>query len=181
MAGEPLLVLQENFRWMNYEYDLCTPCAGSRRHTADHSSARRTHNRLSAIESRTACVTVRVDPRSRAHVPVCRIIRQWTFFDITDHYVVQHFNQFVTGAVECHGSWPAQFSLTANGVLVARVEKQFFSWTDTYRVRISPHTDCLLFLGIACAIDRIHHEVQDEHRRREASRHRHHHHHRDRR
>ena len=86
--------------------------------------------------------------------------------------MIQHHNHFVHGQVTCYGSWPAQFSLTANGVLVCRVEKQIFSLTDKYHVHISPNTDCLLFLGIACAIDRIHHEVEDERQRRERRRHR---------
>ena len=112
----------------------------------------------------------RVDPRSGARVPVCRIIRQWTLFNPVDQYVIQHFNHFLTGHVECYGSWPAQFTLTANGAVVCRVEKQLFSFTDKYRVHIAPHTDCLLFVGIACAIDRIHHEVEDERARRESRR-----------
>ena len=131
MAGEPLLILQENFRWMNYEYDL-----------------------------------YRVDPRSGARVPVCRIVRQWTLFRITDQYEITHFNHFVTGHVVCQGRWPNQFSLAANGVLAARVDKQLFSLTDKYHVHVSSNTDVLLFLGIACAIDRIHHEVEDERERR---------------
>ena len=131
MAGEPLMVLQENFRWMNYEYDL-----------------------------------FRVDPRTRMHVPVCRIVRKWTLFAITDQYEITHFNHFLTGHVLCQGRWPNQFALAANGVLSARVDKQLFSFTDKYHVHISPNTDVLLFLGIACAIDRIHHEVEDERERR---------------
>jgi len=45
-----------------------------------------------------------------------------------------------------------------------------FSFTDTYHVQITAHADVLLFIGIACAIDRIHHEVEDERRRRESQR-----------
>jgi len=130
MAGEPLLAMQENFRWMNYEYDL-----------------------------------FRIDPRTRAHIPICRVVRQWTFFAFTDQYVVQHFNHFLTGPVECHGRWPNQFALHVGGGLAAQVNKQFFSFTDTYNVEVSPNVDCLLFIGIACAIDRIHHEVEDARRR----------------
>jgi len=131
MAGEPLLVLQENFRWMNYEYDL-----------------------------------FRVDPRTGQRIAICRIVRQWTLFQFTDQYVIHHFNHFLTGPIACYGSWPNQFTLTANGQIAARVEKQIFSLTDKYHVHISPDIDCLLFVGIACAIDRIHHEVEDERERR---------------
>jgi len=131
MGGEPLLVLQENFRWMNYEYDL-----------------------------------FRLDPRTGAHVPVCRIVRAWTLFDARDHYVIQHFNVGLHGPVACSGSWFNHFTLTAGGVLAASVEKRVFAITDTYRVRVAPQMDVLLFVGIACAIDRIHHEVEDEKERR---------------
>ena len=51
-------------------------------------------------------------------------------------------------------------------VVDSGVDKQLFSFTDKYHVHISPNTDVLLFLGIACAIDRIHHEVEDERERR---------------
>mmetsp|Transcript_137399 Transcript_137399/g.342715 ORF Transcript_137399/g.342715 Transcript_137399/m.342715 type:complete len:372 (+) Transcript_137399:51-1166(+) len=132
LAGEPLLSLQENFRWMHYEYDL-----------------------------------FRIDPRTRTQVPVCRIVRQWTPFAFTDQYEVTHFQHFLTGRVECFGRWPSQFTLAANGTVVCRVEKELFTFTDTYQVHIAPDADCLLFLGIACAIDRIHHEVEDARRRRE--------------
>jgi len=132
MSREPLLVLQENFRWMNYEYDL-----------------------------------LRIDSRTRAHVPVCRVLRQWTPFDPRDHYVIQHFNNVgINGPVMCSGSWLNTFTLTAGGVLAAHVDKKLFSFTDTYRVRVTPQMDVLLFIGIACAIDRIHHEVEDEKERR---------------
>jgi len=135
-AGEPLLVLQERFSWMNYQYDL-----------------------------------FRIDPRTRAHIPVCRIVRQWTLFAITDVYVIELYGPAanVGGGVQCHGRWPNQFSLSVGGMGVpaASVNKQLFSFTDTYHVTIAPGMDVLLFIGIACAIDRIHHEVEDERRRRE--------------
>ena len=104
----------------------------------------------------------RVDPRTGANVPVCKIVRQWTLFNITDHYVIQHFgNVGLNGPIACTGSWLNQFTLTAGGVLAARVDKKFFSLTDTYKVCVGAGMDVLLFVGIACAIDRIHHEVED--------------------
>jgi len=136
MRGEPLLLLQERFSWMNYQYDL-----------------------------------FRLDPRTGGQVPVCRIIRQWTFFAITDQYVVQLFGPAAHGsaAVHCTGRWPNQFELRVGGSPLpsASVRKQIFSLTDTYHVVVAPGMDVLLFIGIACAIDRIHHEVEDERRRRE--------------
>ena len=109
----------------------------------------------------------RVDPRTRAHVPVCRIVRQWTLFDPRDHYVIQHFsNTGLHGPIQCAGSWLNRFTLSAGGVLACTVDKKLFALTDTYRVRVAPGMDVLLFVGIACAIDRIHHEVEDERERR---------------
>ena len=109
----------------------------------------------------------RVDPRTGGQVPVCRIVRTWTLFDPRDHYVIQHFqNVGLQGAVACSGSWLNHFVLTAGGVLAAQVDKKFFSLTDTYHVRVAPQMDVLLFVGIACAIDRIHHEVEAERERR---------------
>lgn len=109
----------------------------------------------------------RVNPRTGAHVPVCRVVRRWTLFEPCDHYVIQHYsNVGLNGPVACSGSWLNQFTLTAGGVVAASVDKKLFSLTDTYRVRIAPQMDVLLFVGVACAIDRIHHEVEDERERR---------------
>ena len=65
-----------------------------------------------------------------------------------------------------HGRWPSQFTLHVNGAVAATVDKQLFRLTDTYHVDIAAGADVLLYLGIACAIDRIHHEVEDERARR---------------
>jgi uncharacterized protein YxjI len=45
------------------------------------------------------------------------------------------------------------------------VSKKIFAFADTYDVVIAPQMDVLLYLGIATAIDRIHHEVEERHRR----------------
>ena len=73
----------------------------------------------------------------------------------------------ITGPIGCSGRWPSQFTLfTSQGGVAATVNKQMFSWTDKYHVEVAAHQDVLLFIGIACAIDRIHHEVEDERARR---------------
>lgn len=134
-SGEPLLVLQERFRWANYEYDL-----------------------------------FRIDPRTRQHVPVVKISRSWAdnLFHVTDQYRILPLQAAcgLHGHVECTGRWPDRFTLTANRALLASVRKQLFSLTDKYHVDVAPHTDVLLMVGIACAIDRIHHEVEDQRERR---------------
>ena len=47
--------------------------------------------------------------------------------------------------------------------------KEIFSFTDKYHVTIAPNADVLLYIGIACAIDRIHHEVEDARRSNNSS------------
>ena len=133
MSGEPLLMLQERFRWMNYEYDL-----------------------------------FRVDPRTHAAIPVCKIVRSWTMFAITDVYNITLFGPGIHGAcpVQCAGRWPNRFTLHTNGAGAAQVNKRIFALMDTYHVEVAAGSDVLLYLGIACAIDRIHHEVEDERNRR---------------
>lgn len=132
-SGEPLLVLQETFSWMDYKYDL-----------------------------------YRLDPKVPGHhIPVAHIRRHWTLFSFNDNYSVTLYGPMASHPpVICKGSWPDMFSLISNGVPVASVEKRLLSFTDKYKVEIAPGQDCLLFLGIACAIDRIHHEVEEARRRR---------------
>lgn len=132
MRGEPLLMLQENFRFASYEYDL-----------------------------------FRIDPRSGQPIPVCKIVREWgaNFMRVTDQYQVQLFPAAAAhGMVHCSGRWPNQFTLGLNGMAVATVDKEMFTFNDKYNVEIAPNVDVLLFIGIACAIDRIHHEVEDNRR-----------------
>jgi uncharacterized protein YxjI len=133
MGGEPLMLLQETFRWASWEYNL-----------------------------------FRIDPRTGKGIPVCKILREWgaNFMRFTDQYEVQLFPAAAAhGAVECSGKWPNQFTLGLNGASVATVNKELFAFTDRYHVMLRPNVDVLLFIGIACAIDRIHHEVEDKRRR----------------
>eukprot|EP00443_Scrippsiella_acuminata_P127331 CAMPEP_0115620112 /NCGR_PEP_ID=MMETSP0272-20121206/25033_1 /TAXON_ID=71861 /ORGANISM="Scrippsiella trochoidea, Strain CCMP3099" /LENGTH=370 /DNA_ID=CAMNT_0003056171 /DNA_START=51 /DNA_END=1164 /DNA_ORIENTATION=- len=162
-AGWPPMVQDGAFQ----PFDLRR--ALQKRALRDHHARRRTAAQLAGELPLDAYEydLFRIDPRTRTQVPVCRIVRQWTPFAFTDQYEVTHFQHFLTGRVECFGRWPSQFTLAANGTVVCRVEKELFTFTDTYQVHIAPDADCLLFLGIACAIDRIHHEVEDARRRRE--------------
>jgi len=111
----------------------------------------------------------RYDPhRPGVQIPVCRVTRCWSW-QVTDQYVIELSGPMSHHPpVQCQGRWPSQFTLgnTAVGAF-ATVDKKMFKWTDTYNVTVSAGQDCLLFIGIACAIDRIHHEVEDERRRRE--------------
>jgi len=127
MAGEPMLILQETFAWMDYKYDL-----------------------------------YRIDPKTNVPISVCHIRRHWTPFAFAGNYSITLYGFMASHPpITCNGKWPYNFTLYTGAAMAATVEKKMFSFTDTYRVTISPHQDVLLFLGIACAIDRIHHEIED--------------------
>jgi len=109
----------------------------------------------------------RFDPsRPGVQIPVCRVIRRWSW-SITDQYVVQLSGPMAHHPpVGCQGRWPNQFTLGGAGGAYATVDKKMFAWNDTYHVQVAAGQDVLLFLGISCAIDRIHHEVEDARERR---------------
>ena len=98
---------------------------------------------------------------------VCRVTRRWSFC-ITDQYDVQLSGPMAHHPpVMCQGRWPNQFTLGGPGGVFATVDKKMFAWADTYHVQVAAGQDVLLFLAISCAIDRIHHEVEDARARRE--------------
>ena len=101
---------------------------------------------------------------------VCSIVRKVlaSFLSANDQYDISLPTQ--PGIrITCTGSWPNNFVLTQAGptgvFAAATVSKKIFAFADTYDVVIAPQMDVLLYLGIATAIDRIHHEVEERHRR----------------
>lgn len=64
------------------------------------------------------------------------------------------------------GRWPNKFTLLAGGQVMATVDKKNWSMSTKYWLDVPPGVDVLLAIAIACGIDRIHHEVEDERRRR---------------
>ena len=101
---------------------------------------------------------------------VCSIVRKVlaSFLTANDQYDISLPTQ--PGIrITCTGSWPNNFTLTQAGptgvFAAATVSKKIFAFADTYDVVIAPQMDVLLYLGIATAIDRIHHEVEERHRR----------------
>ena len=124
MSGEPLLMLQERFRWMNYEYDL-----------------------------------FRVDPRTHAAIPVCKIVRTWTLFAITDVYEISLFGPGIHGAcpVQCAGRWPNKFTLHTNGAVSAQVSKRIS--TTPFRVQCPSNAlpcPSVPFRALPCASKTLH-------------------------
>jgi len=71
--------------------------------------------------------------------------------------------------IACAGQWPNRAVLTqlSGGAAVeaAVVERVMFCAAETYKLSLAPGADVLLYLGIAAAIDRIHHEIEEKHRR----------------
>eukprot|EP01044_Picomonas_judraskeda_P013036 COSAG03_NODE_1929_length_3349_cov_1.556615_2_plen_267_part_00 len=101
---------------------------------------------------------------------VCSIVRKVlaSFLTANDQYDITLPTQ--PGIkITCTGSWPNNFVLTQAGptgvFAAATVSKKFLAFAGTYDVVIEPHMDVLLYLGIATAIDRIHHEVEQRRRR----------------
>jgi uncharacterized protein YxjI len=56
-----------------------------------------------------------------------------------------------------------EFEIRAGGQVLARISRSWFRIRDTYGVDVAPGHDAALFLAIAVALDRIHHdeEVRD--------------------
>ena len=100
---------------------------------------------------------------------VCSIVRKIlaSMLTLNDQYEISCHTGL---AISCQGTWPSQFSLHQMGpggsICAATVSKKLFAWSDTYDIQLAPGTDVLLYLGIAVAIDRIHHEVEEKHRSR---------------
>ena len=93
-------------------------------------------------------------------VLIARITRRWSWGSTGD-YGVRVFNPPGLG-VTCSGRWPAQFTLHSQGRRAADVNKKMFTLSDKYKVTVQPGHDLLLFLSLACCIDRIHHEVEEK-------------------
>jgi uncharacterized protein YxjI len=57
-----------------------------------------------------------------------------------------------------------EFEITAGGQVLARVSRAWFRIRDTYGVDVAPGQDDVLFLAIAVALDRIHHDEEERDR-----------------
>jgi hypothetical protein len=135
LSGEPLLVMQEHFSWLSYVYVL--------------------HRYVPATNTLITLATVR-----GLHVAA------------RDVYEVEMAPGLAASMrISCAGEWPARSVLTQHApgqpgpVEAAVVERVLFSAVESYRVTLAPGADVLLYLGIAAAIDRIHHEIEEKHRR----------------
>jgi len=133
LAGEPLLVLKKQFRWMHYEY------------------------RLERVT------------RNAELVPLAVITREPQFLSAAT-YAIQLNSQHSAGQIGCQGRWRDRFTFYEKhgvpGVPSCVVNwRGIFSLRDTFDVAVEANTDVLLYMGIACAIDHIHHEIEKASRR----------------
>ena len=116
--------------------------------------------------SGTAMELCRYDPSAPdTPVPFCRVVRKLCKMTIHNRYEVQLIGAYNTGinqqVVECNGHWPKKFTFEGcakHGTKeMASVQKTNFK---KWKLNVSAGEDVLLFLGIACAIDRISHEAK---------------------
>ncbi len=57
-----------------------------------------------------------------------------------------------------------EFEITAGGQVLARISRAWFRIRDTYGVEVAPGQDDVLFVAIAVALDRIHHDDEERDR-----------------
>jgi uncharacterized protein YxjI len=57
-----------------------------------------------------------------------------------------------------------EFEISAGGQILARISRAWFRIRDTYGVDVAPGQDDVLFLAIAVALDRIHHNEEERDR-----------------
>mmetsp|Transcript_80423 Transcript_80423/g.155391 ORF Transcript_80423/g.155391 Transcript_80423/m.155391 type:complete len:248 (+) Transcript_80423:585-1328(+) len=92
-------------------------------------------------------------------VPLCAITRYPQLFAPAT-YAIQMLAPSFGGNITCEGRWFEDFVLYQNGMPACRISRRLWSFPEYYDVCIEPNFDVLLFLGIACAIDHIHHEIE---------------------
>eukprot|EP00927_Polykrikos_kofoidii_P054669 TRINITY_DN49057_c0_g1_i1.p1 TRINITY_DN49057_c0_g1~~TRINITY_DN49057_c0_g1_i1.p1 ORF type:complete len:449 (+),score=61.95 TRINITY_DN49057_c0_g1_i1:87-1433(+) len=138
MSGEPLLLLQESWHLLSYEYNL-----------------------------------YRVDPQApEGVIHICKIVHDFgsNIFAILENYTIDltEPQQLVGGVKQlvCSGGFPSSFSIHTEGRIVASFSKHLLALRDRYELKIEPNADILLFIGIACGIARIQHEIHEKRRRR---------------
>jgi len=59
-----------------------------------------------------------------------------------------------------------EFEITWDGRVLARISRAWLALRDTYGVDVAPGQDDVLMLAVAVALDRIHHDEDEERRRR---------------
>lgn len=91
---------------------------------------------------------------SGARVHAAKVHRELQFAFLEETYTITTAKA-VNGRFLCTGGW-WDLCIKVNGGIVAKVQRHLFSMTDGYTLKIFPNQDCILLLGICCAIGRIH-------------------------
>jgi len=102
----------------------------------------------------------RFDPLSQnpnTAVPICRVSRNFCKMTIHNRYEVRLLGPMAENGystIDCNGHWPKSFIFEAghSGEKLASVQK---SKLKKWQLNVSAGEDVLLFIGIACAIDRL--------------------------
>lgn len=97
-------------------------------------------------------------------VPMCLVTRLG-HGDFRETYVIGLLASGFGQRMVCQGTWTKDFAFHLDGTEACRVRHHF---GDLYDVTIQPQRDVLLFLGVACAIDHIEHEIEEAKTAREA-------------
>ncbi|CAK0829136.1 unnamed protein product [Prorocentrum cordatum] len=97
-------------------------------------------------------------------MPLCSITRHNNLFSAVQ-YDIQMEAMTFGGMIHCQGQWFEDFVLYQGGGPACRIKKRPWTFPEVYDVTIEQGYDVLLLLGIACAIDHIHHEVEESRRR----------------
>jgi len=84
---------------------------------------------------------------------IANVKKKFAFFK-NDFVISSSGNQYYVDG----DFWAHEFSIYKNGVPVARISKQFFSFTDTYGVDIADDQDQIGILALAIVIDMVCHD-----------------------
>jgi len=112
--------------------------------------------------SGTAMELCRYEPAApETPVPFCRVVRKLCKMTVHNRYEVHRIGSAKTTSnhqvIACHGQWPKKFTFKQGRKELASVQK---TNVKKWKLNVSAGEDVLLFLGIACAIDRISHEAK---------------------
>ena len=64
-------------------------------------------------------------------------------------------------SIDCNGwrvegsFWEWDYRILSESHVVAKIEKQFLNWTDTYTIDVADEDDCLMSLMVVLAIDAV--------------------------
>jgi len=106
----------------------------------------------------------------RTATPICRVSRKFNKFTIHNRYEIELLDtsaiqmalQNKYEAIDCEGHWPKKMQFVAHE---SRKELAFGerNFKNNWALHVEAGEDVLLFIGIACAIDRISYEYKMNH------------------